>query len=120
MSNIVIFNVFYRFPVKCGIRMGRRATETYCRDETDPIKHSRGLDFVTECWFCVIYPMGPMGPWAAWAAWAPWARRAGGRPRSPWGSCRFAGIHFQESDLSFEQNLNCFASVKAPDLVCFP
>ena len=42
--------------------MGRRATETYCRDETDPIKHSRGLDFVTECWFCVIYPMGPMGP----------------------------------------------------------
>ena len=42
--------------------MGRRATETYCRDETDPIKHSRGLDFVTECWFCVIYPMGPKGP----------------------------------------------------------
>ena len=38
----------------------------------------------------------------------------------PWGSCRFAGIHFQESDLSFEQNLNVLASAEAPDLTCFP
>ena len=57
--------------------MGRRATETYCRDETDPIKHSRDLDFVTECWFCVIYPMGPHGPHGARGAHGPGGRAGG-------------------------------------------
>ena len=37
-----------------------------------------------------------------------------------WGSCPFAEIHFQESDLSFCQNLNFGASIKAPDLAWFP
>ena len=47
-------------------------------------------------------------------------RRAGGLPHTRMGSRRFEGIHFQESDLSFEQNLCVFASVKAPDFACFP
>ena len=73
-----------------------------------------------------------MGPWAhashgAHAAYgthgALGAHGAGGQEGGPmpvWGSCSFARIHFQESDLSVEQHPNLFATVKAPDLVCFP
>jgi len=46
-------------------------------------------------------------------------RQAGG-PMPVWGSCSFARIHFQESDLSVEQHPNLFATVKAPDWACFP
>ena len=58
-------------------------------------------------------PMGPMGRWGPAGGWA-------GGPIPVWGSCCFMGIHFQESDLSFEENLNFVASVKAPDLAWFP
>ena len=46
--------------------------------------------------------------------------RPAGSPIPVWGSCHFVGIHIRESDLSFEQNPNLGASVKAPDLTCSP
>ena len=30
-------------------------TETYCRDETDPVKQTGGPDFVTDPWMCQSY-----------------------------------------------------------------
>ena len=44
------------------------ATETHCRDETDPIKQTGGPDFVAESWIYVtdldLYPLR--------VQWAPW------------------------------------------------
>ena len=54
-----------------------------------------------------------------WRARSGGGGRAAGGPIPVWGSCRFAGIHFQESDLRFEQNLNLSASVKPSDFECF-
>ena len=49
------------------------AKETYCRDETDPIKQTGGPDFETESWISFIYlDLNPT-----------WARGSGGRALKP-------------------------------------
>ena len=66
---------------------------------------------------CPMCPIGPVIPMRPMSSMGP---AGGGGPIPVWGSCRFAGIHCQESDSSFEQSLNVVSSVKAQDVVCFP
>ena len=46
-----------------------------------------------------------MNPWAHGSLWT--YGTGGWAAPYPWGSCCFAGMHFQESDLNLGQNLIC-------------
>ena len=60
-------------------------------------------------------PHGAHGPHESVVPMGPWDQA-----HSLWGRRPFGGIHFKESDLSFEQNLNCSVSVKQSYVERFP